>query len=119
MTAVASIIDRFPRRVLADASPVQRLRRLEQQLESRVEIYIKRDDLLRPLFGNKLRYLEYVLGAYDATGSDCLIHCGGKCIAIEGLQMILNFRQDLINFLPLVGIGDILKKIVGGYLKNE
>ncbi|MBT3198147.1 MAG: pyridoxal-phosphate dependent enzyme, partial [Gammaproteobacteria bacterium] len=81
----------------------------------RVEIYIKRDDLLRPLFGNKLRYLEYVLGAYDATGSDCLIHCGGKSsnylaqLAMVGAQegipihlVIQGGRDDMPQGNPLL-----------------
>jgi D-cysteine desulfhydrase len=67
-----------PRRALYQMpSPVRRLRRLEQELETGIELYVKRDDALRPLYGNKLRYIEYVIGAYDLFGSDCIVHCGG------------------------------------------
>ena len=67
-----------PRRALIVApSPIQRLVRLERALGAGVELYMKRDDAIRPLFGNKLRYIEYVFGALDALGADCVVHCGG------------------------------------------
>jgi len=72
------IVAAQPRRRLIDrAAPVVRLRRLEEALRTSVELYMKREDLLRPLCGNKLRYIEFVLGAYDRACADCLIHCGG------------------------------------------
>jgi len=67
-----------PRRALHDTpSPIQRLERLERDLDASVKLYVKRDDCLRPLFGNKLRYIEYVVGAYDALDADAIVHCGG------------------------------------------
>lgn len=70
--------ERAPRRHLIEApSPVQRMRRLELEIGASVELYVKREDALRPLYGNKLRYIEYVLGALDLVGADCLLHCGG------------------------------------------
>ena len=42
-------------------SPVHRLSKLEKEIGTQVEIYVKRDDLLRPLCGNKIRYLEFIL----------------------------------------------------------
>jgi 1-aminocyclopropane-1-carboxylate deaminase/D-cysteine desulfhydrase-like pyridoxal-dependent ACC family enzyme len=78
MTATDEILARFPRvHLLPTASGVQRLRRLEQVFGNGVEIYIKRDDALRPFCGNKLRYIEFILGAAHAEGADCLLHCGG------------------------------------------
>ncbi len=97
-----------PRRVLYGApSPVQRLRRLERELGTSVELYIKRDDALRPLYGNKLRYIEYVLGAYDELAADCIVHCGGLSsnylaqLAIAGAEfgiathLIMNERRPV------------------------
>ncbi len=72
------ITEGFPRHNLIDTySRVQRLEKLEKHLNGDNELYIKRDDLLRPLFGSKLRYIEFVLGHYIEEGADCLIHCGG------------------------------------------
>jgi len=67
------------RRLCSSPSAIRRLHRLEKEIGTSVELYVKRDESLRPLFGNKLRYIEYVLGAYDLLGADCIIHCGGLC----------------------------------------
>lgn len=78
LAPVEAILASQQRRQLNDGpTPVQRLRRLEQHLGTDVELWIKRDDLIRPMCGNKVRYLEFVLGAYDGARADCLIHCGG------------------------------------------
>ena len=53
MVDIKSILNQFPRRNLITKSPIQRLTKLEKEINSDVEIYIKRDDLLRPFFGNK------------------------------------------------------------------
>lgn len=79
MNSLENVLKQFPRVQLStvDASPIQRLRNIEDFLNTKVKIYIKRDDLLRPYFGNKLRYLEYIFGHYNQTNSDCIIHAGG------------------------------------------
>jgi L-cysteate sulfo-lyase len=63
--------------LLPAASPVRRLSRLEGALGSSSAIWIKRDDALLPFCGNKLRYLEFVVGAARAEGADAIVHCGG------------------------------------------
>ena len=78
MNIVKQIINRYPVRKLYNTySPIQRLERLEKKINSPNRIYIKRDDLLRPMFGNKIRYIEYLFGQYDKTNSDCIVHAGG------------------------------------------
>lgn len=75
---VQEVLDRFPNIPLVDQpSPIHRLRNLERDMGSQVEIYVKRDDLLRPLSGNKIRYLEFILGDYKLSNADCIIHAGG------------------------------------------
>ena len=71
---------RFPRVPLLDGpSPLQRLSRFSDALGGTVEIWIKRDDLLPLAFGgNKLRNLEFLLGAALAKGADCLITSGRR-----------------------------------------
>lgn len=73
-----NIVNRFPvEKLYQGPSPVERLKRLEKELQTGNEIYIKRDDLLRPLFGNKIRYIEYIFGHCKANGFDCVLHAGG------------------------------------------
>lgn len=73
-----ALLEAWPRRVLfSQPSPIQRLSRLGKALDTPAALYIKRDDQLRCFFGNKIRYLEYVLGLYDQAGADCLLHAGG------------------------------------------
>ena len=110
------IVERFPRMPLFQTpSPVARLRRLESHLDAKVEIYIKRDDLLRPLFGNKIRYLEYILGAYGEADADCIVHAGGITSNYEaqiammgaayGIPVYIILRDDMPEVLqgnPLI-----------------
>lgn len=75
---IARILESHPRtRLFGGPSPIERLWRLERHLNANVSLFIKRDDMLRPLCGNKIRYLEFVLGQYEKSGCDCLIHGGG------------------------------------------
>jgi 1-aminocyclopropane-1-carboxylate deaminase/D-cysteine desulfhydrase-like pyridoxal-dependent ACC family enzyme len=121
---VEELIAAFPRRRLFNTpSPIQRLKRLEAALESPVGIYIKRDDLLRPYCGNKLRYLEYVLGAFDETESDCLVHCGGQSsnylaqIAIISAAINIPAHLVLLGEAPtLLGGNILLEQIFGAKL---
>jgi D-cysteine desulfhydrase len=78
VSAISSILERFPREALFEKpTPVQRLRQLERAVGGGVALYVKRDDAICPMGSSKLRYLEFVLGAFRAKGSDCLVHCGG------------------------------------------
>lgn len=75
---IGRLLDSQPRtRLFCGPSPIERLRRLERCVNADISLFIKRDDMLRPLCGNKIRYLEFVLGLYEKSGSDCLIHGGG------------------------------------------
>ncbi|SOB79822.1 D-cysteine desulfhydrase [Sphingomonas guangdongensis] len=73
---------RFPRRTLLEGvTPIQRLTRLEQALGGRgvPAIFVKRDDLTGlGGGGNKLRKLEYLLGAALAAGCDTFITTGAR-----------------------------------------
>lgn len=78
MSPIAAFLDGRARQLLLPgASPILRLRRLESELGSAAAIWIKRDDALLPFCGNKLRYLEFVLGAARAEHADAIVHCGG------------------------------------------
>jgi L-cysteate sulfo-lyase len=69
---------RFP--LFDGPSPLQPLRRFcERVLDGRVEVWIKREDLLPVAFGgNKLRNLEYLVGTALAEGCDTLITSGRR-----------------------------------------
>lgn len=74
------VIAALPRhRLFAEPSPFHRLERFEQVLGGRVELWIKREDLLPLAFGgNKLRNLEFLVGAALADGADTLITSGRR-----------------------------------------
>ncbi len=69
---------RFP--LFDEPSPLQPLPRFcERVLDGRVEVWIKREDLLPVAFGgNKLRNLEYLVGTALAEGCDTLITSGRR-----------------------------------------
>ena len=69
--------DRVP--LLFGPSPVHRLRRLEEHLGGRVEIWAKREDCNSGLAygGNKVRKLEYLAAEALAQGCDTLVSIGG------------------------------------------
>ena len=73
-------IDALPRfRLFADPSPLHRLERFEAALGNRAEIWVKREDLLPLAFGgNKLRNLEFLVGAALAAGADTLVTSGRR-----------------------------------------
>ena len=77
---VAPAIDDLPRFRLFDGpSPLHRLERLGESLGGRVDLWIKREDLLPLAFGgNKLRNLEFLVGAALAEGADTLITAGRR-----------------------------------------
>ena len=71
---------RFPRfALLAGPSPLHHLPRFSTALGGRLEVWIKREDLLPLAFGgNKLRNLEFLVGAALAEGADCLVTSGRR-----------------------------------------
>jgi L-cysteate sulfo-lyase len=70
----------LPRHPLFDGpSPLAPLPRLSAALGGRVELWIKREDLLPLAFGgNKLRNLEFLVGAALAEGADALVTTGRR-----------------------------------------
>jgi 1-aminocyclopropane-1-carboxylate deaminase/D-cysteine desulfhydrase-like pyridoxal-dependent ACC family enzyme len=73
-------IARLPRFALLDGpSPFHRLERFSAALGGHVEVWIKREDLLPLAFGgNKLRNLEFLVGAAVADGADTLVTSGRR-----------------------------------------
>ena len=73
-------MDDLPRfRLFDGVSPFHALPRLSAALGHDVEIWIKREDLLPLAFGgNKLRNLEFLVGAALAEGADTLITSGRR-----------------------------------------
>jgi 1-aminocyclopropane-1-carboxylate deaminase/D-cysteine desulfhydrase-like pyridoxal-dependent ACC family enzyme len=69
---------RFP--LFHEPSPLQPLPRFcERVLDGRVELWVKREDLLPVAFGgNKLRNLEFLVGTALAEGCDTLITSGRR-----------------------------------------
>jgi 1-aminocyclopropane-1-carboxylate deaminase/D-cysteine desulfhydrase-like pyridoxal-dependent ACC family enzyme len=70
----------LPRFGLVDGpSPLQPLARFSAALGGDVEVWIKREDLLPLAFGgNKLRNLEFLVGAALAAGADTLVTSGRR-----------------------------------------
>lgn len=70
----------LPRVALLDGpTPLQPMPRLSAALGGRVELWIKREDLGPIAFsGNKLRNLEFLLGAAIAEGADTIVTAGRR-----------------------------------------
>ena len=70
----------LPRFELFDKpSPLQRLPSFSDRLGGGVDVWMKREDLLPLAFGgNKLRNLEYLVGAAVAAGADTLVTSGRR-----------------------------------------
>ncbi len=96
---------RFPRFALFDGpSPLARLPRFSAALGDRAEIWIKREDLLPLAFGgNKLRSLEYLVGAALADGADCLVTTGRRWSNHARLTAAAGARAGLAVHLVLSG----------------
>jgi 1-aminocyclopropane-1-carboxylate deaminase/D-cysteine desulfhydrase-like pyridoxal-dependent ACC family enzyme len=97
--------DRFPRYALLDGpSPLAPLPRLSAALGGRTELWIKRDDLLPLAFGgNKLRNLEFLVGAALADGADCLVTVGRRWSNHARLTAAAGARAGLAVHLVLSG----------------
>jgi len=66
-------------RLFDEPSPLHRLPRFSAALGDRADVWIKREDLLPLAFGgNKLRNLEFLVGAALADGADTLVTSGRR-----------------------------------------
>jgi 1-aminocyclopropane-1-carboxylate deaminase/D-cysteine desulfhydrase-like pyridoxal-dependent ACC family enzyme len=95
---------RFP--LLQGASPLHRLPRFTAALDgaSRLDVWIKREDLLPLAFGgNKLRNLEFLVGAALAEGADALITSGRRWSNHCRLAAAAGARAGLEVHLVLTG----------------
>jgi 1-aminocyclopropane-1-carboxylate deaminase/D-cysteine desulfhydrase-like pyridoxal-dependent ACC family enzyme len=99
---VAEWPPRFP---LTDGpSPLQPLPGLAAALGRPAELWVKREDLLPLAFGgNKLRNLEYLVGAAIAEGADCLVTVGRRWSNHARLTAAAGARAGLDVHLVLSG----------------
>ena len=75
--AAIAALPRFP--LIDGPSPLAPLRRLSAELGDGADVWIKREDLLPLAFGgNKLRNLEFLVGAALAEGADTLVTSGRR-----------------------------------------
>ncbi|HUQ79329.1 MAG TPA: pyridoxal-phosphate dependent enzyme [Patescibacteria group bacterium] len=95
----------LPRFALFDEpSPLAPLPRLSAALGGAAEIWIKREDLLPLAFGgNKLRNLEFLVGAALADGADSLITSGRRWSNHCRLTAAAGARAGLAVHLVLTG----------------
>jgi 1-aminocyclopropane-1-carboxylate deaminase/D-cysteine desulfhydrase-like pyridoxal-dependent ACC family enzyme len=95
----------LPRFGLIDGpSPLAPLRRLSEALGGGAEVWIKREDLLPLAFGgNKLRNLEFLVGAAIADGADTLITSGRRWSNHARLTAAAGARAGLAVELVLTG----------------
>src|SRR2546428_142729 len=96
---------RFPRFPLLDGpSPLQPLPRFSVAIGGGVDVWIKREDLLPLAFGgNKLRNLEFLVGAALADGADCLVTSGRRWSNHCRLTAAAGARAGLEVHLVLTG----------------
>ena len=88
-------------RLLDGPSPLQPLPRLAAALGGRTELWIKREDLLPVAFGgNKLRNLEFLVGAALAAGADTLVTSGRRwsnhCRLTAAAGALAGLEVDLV-----------------------
>src|SRR5690242_11324063 len=102
-TAIAEL-PQFP--LLEGPSPLVRASRLTAALDAApgTEIWIKREDLLPLAFGgNKLRNLEFLVGAALAEGADTLVTAGRRWSNHARLTAAAGARAGLAVHLVLTG----------------
>ncbi len=91
-------------RLIDGASPFHDLPRLAAALGGRTELWIKREDLLPiGLGGNKLRNLEFLIGAALAEGADTLVTVGRRWSNHARLTAAAGARAGLGVHLVLTG----------------
>ena len=99
--AIASM-PRF--RLLDGPSPLHRLPRFAEAVGGRVDVWMKREDLLPIAFGgNKLRNLEFLFGAALAEGADTVITSGRRWSNHCRLTAAAGARAGLAVHLVLGG----------------
>ncbi|HEX7345262.1 MAG TPA: pyridoxal-phosphate dependent enzyme [Candidatus Limnocylindrales bacterium] len=93
---------RFP--LIDGPSPLHALPRFSEALGGRVEVWVKREDLLPLAFGgNKLRNLEFLVGAAVDEGADTLITSGRRWSNHARLTAAAGARAGLAVHLVLSG----------------
>jgi 1-aminocyclopropane-1-carboxylate deaminase/D-cysteine desulfhydrase-like pyridoxal-dependent ACC family enzyme len=102
---VPPAIAALPRFVLLDGpSPLTRLPRFSAALGDGADVWIKREDLLPLAFGgNKLRNLEFLIGAALADGADSLVTSGRQWSNHCRLTAAAGARAGLAVHLVLTG----------------
>src|SRR6476619_2701624 len=102
---VPPAIAALPRFPLFDGpSPLQPLPRFCEALGGRSEVWIKREDLLPLAFGgNKLRNLEFLVGAALAEGADTLVTSGRRWSNHARLTAAAGAKAGLAVHLVLSG----------------
>src|SRR5262245_11275537 len=113
-------LDSMPRvALLPGASPIIRMERLERMLAATVTVprlYVKRDDLdVLGGGGNKLRKLEFLIGAALHEGCDTFIATGGRQSNFARLAAAACARAGLDCELALT---DIVPRNDDSYLLN-
>ncbi len=93
---------RFP--LIDGPSPLHAMPRFSKALGGRVEVWVKREDLLHLAFGgNKLRNLEFLVGAALDEGSDTLVTSGRRWSNHARLTAAAGARAGLRVQLVLSG----------------
>ncbi|MEO5703763.1 MAG: pyridoxal-phosphate dependent enzyme [Candidatus Limnocylindrales bacterium] len=98
----------LPRVILLDGpTPLQAMPRLSEALGGRAELWIKREDLGPLAFsGNKLRNLEFLLGAAVANGADTIVTSGRRwsnhCRLTAAAGARLGLRVEIVVSGPRV-----------------
>jgi 1-aminocyclopropane-1-carboxylate deaminase/D-cysteine desulfhydrase-like pyridoxal-dependent ACC family enzyme len=97
-----AVLPRF--RLFEGPSPLARLERFSDALGGGADVWIKREDLLPLAFGgNKLRNLEFLVGAALAEGADTLITSGRRWSNHCRLTAAAGARAGLAVHLVLTG----------------
>ncbi|MCP3673767.1 MAG: D-cysteine desulfhydrase [Gammaproteobacteria bacterium] len=104
----------FPRRqYLQGATPIEAMPRLSHALGGKVNLFVKRDDLLPGAAGgNKTRKLEFCLADALAEGADTIVTCG----AIQSNHCRLTLAWSVVEELEC---HLILEERVAGTYNNE
>jgi 1-aminocyclopropane-1-carboxylate deaminase/D-cysteine desulfhydrase-like pyridoxal-dependent ACC family enzyme len=93
--------------LLGGPTPLHPLPRLSEALGGRAELWIKREDLGPLAFsGNKLRNLEFLLGAAIAAGADTIVTSGRRwsnhCRLTAAAGARLGLRVEIVVSGPVV-----------------
>ena len=102
------MLPELPRtRLLDGPTPLQSMPRLSEALGGRAELWVKREDLGPLAFsGNKLRNLEFLLGAAIANGADTIATSGRRwsnhCRLTAAAGARLGLRVEIIVSGPRV-----------------